>query len=200
MKRCWIIIVAASSACASIETFRAEPRSVCAGDEVNVEWKACGSVRLDATPTLPGAGSKPSRGSEAFTVDSPTHFELTVNGLFGEKTAEADVSVAPPNRTFGDVASCESGRLQAGFVLDKQVSGELAVSTVTNVLEREIIIEKEGRLVELAAGDGSRELEGEKVAGAWRLISPLRQGETCDQALDSVRQRLRVEIALRCGP
>ena len=42
--------------CASIESFQASPRNLCAGDTVTVKWQATGHVSLDANPSCPALG------------------------------------------------------------------------------------------------------------------------------------------------
>lgn len=189
------------SACASIEHFRAEPRNACRGDTIAVTWEAQGCVRLAAAPELPGAGSQPSRGEASFAVDEDTRFTLTADGLFGEETAEADVVVAPPELTFGAVAECLPGRdgIRADFTLADQLGPGFRVASLSNVQGRPLAVRRGGRQTSLAPGSANDALRGEPARGHWTLTSPLAEGESCEDALRSIRQRLRIRIHLVCG-
>ena len=79
--------------CASIESFQASPRNLCAGDTVIVTWQATGHVSLDANPSLSHTGPKNSEGSEPFTLQQTTRFVLSAQRVFSQKSAEADVVV-----------------------------------------------------------------------------------------------------------
>jgi hypothetical protein len=189
------------SACAQIERFRADPRNACAGDRVTVQWSARWRPRLDAMPVLPGIGRVPGTGAEEFEVEETTHFVLTARGLFGDETAEADVEVAPRELGFGEVAQCveADGVLRSEFAIVRQVSSAFLVDTVANVLPRPLAVEKGEREVRLEANGESDGLRGQPATGTWVLTSPLDPGETCETALGSVRQRLRLRIRLACG-
>lgn len=191
------------AACAHVELFRADPASVCAGDPVRVVWAARrGSVRLDARPARPGAGAKPDAGSETFTLEETTRFELRVDGLWGDDRAEADVEVAPPRQTYGAIASCdaEAGELRSALELSGQIAPSFEVARVENVLDRPLLVEKDGRRASLAPGESGAALAGLAARGRWDLRSPLGASEGCDEALRSLRQRLRVGIHLACEP
>ena len=196
-----LLLATCLSACASIQTFQAKPRNACGGDAVSVSWQASVPVELSAKPTLPGTGAMPPSGTATFTVAKSTRFVLTARGMFGEKTAEADIEVAPEVQTFGSFANCSSDEraLTSVFSLTNQLAPTFAVKSVRNAYPRELIVRKDDREARLAAGEASDALRDTPVLGKWRLDAPLAPGETCDAALRSVRQRLSVEVHLDCG-
>ena len=187
--------------CARIASFDANPRNACVSDEIQVSWEASGNVWLSSQPDLEGTGEQESKGSRSFRVEEPTRFELDARALFGDDSAQADIDVAPPQHTFGETAECvaEEHELRSVMTLSTQLSAGFHVSSVRNVLSREVGVAKDGREVALAPGAESSALEGAPVLGTWTLSSPLGAGEDCTSALQSIRQRLRVEIRLRCG-
>jgi hypothetical protein len=197
-----LLLATCLSACASIQSFQAKPRNVCAGDDVTVSWQASVPVELSAKPTLPGTGRMPPSGTATFPVAKPTQFVLTAPRLFGgDLTAEADIQVAPEVQTFGNIASCSADEraLSTVFALTDQLAPTFVVKSVRNAFPRELIVRKDDRAARLAPGETSGTLRNTPVLGTWRLDAPLGPGESCDAALRSVRQRLSVEIHLDCG-
>lgn len=188
------------STCAHIENFRADPRNACRGDLVTVRWSARWHPGLEATPEVPGTGAVSGTGERLFKLEETTRFVLTARGLFDEQTAEVDVEVAPPELGFGEKADCSEGAgLRTEFPLHTQLSTAFRVDTVANVLPRAISVTKGQQEVKLKAHGESDALRGQPATGTWILTSPLDPGETCENALRSVRQRLRLRIRLVCG-
>lgn len=68
--------------CASIESFHATPRNVCAGDTVIVTWQAKGTVELTSTPPAQQTSAPSSEGSPQFVVQESTRFALKASRLF----------------------------------------------------------------------------------------------------------------------
>lgn len=188
--------------CASIQTFRASPRTACIGDTVTVTWAATGDVVLNSDPALPQAGPHVSRGTEHFIVTQPTRFTLKVRRLLSCKEAEADVAVVPKSREFGGLATCSDADRAVVLSLPlgaPQVSSTLRVVSVTNKNPREIEVLKGTARSVLAAGQTSTAFGQQPVEGAWLLRAPLVTTETCDSALSSVANRLTLQINLSCG-
>lgn len=187
--------------CASIQQFSVLPRTACSGDTVVAEWSATGQVRLTATPPVQGTGIQTESGKKDFVVKQPTRFVLLAKRLFGSKSAEADVAVAPRERSYGDVATCnaQTRLISTDLTLDHQLSGSFSVANVTNPLNRNLRIGKSGKTQELPPHDRSDAFRGESTRGTWELSSPLAPGESCDTAMRSIRQRLQVQLELICG-
>ncbi len=187
--------------CASIHHFAVSPRTACSGDTVVADWSAAGQVQLSSTPSLQGTGKQPDHGQKPFLVHQSTRFVLTAKRLFGSKTAEADVSVAPRERSYGTVASCdaESRRISADLTLEHQLSGSFSVATVGNPLDRQLRVAKAGKTQTLPPHGRSNAFRGEATRGVWQLSSPLAPGETCESAMRSIRQRLQMQLQLICG-
>jgi hypothetical protein len=189
----------AFAACARIDRFVVEPRRVCEGEEVRLSWAASGRVRLDASPAHPIAGAKSDEGEQRVAVDRTTAFTLSARGLLRDDARQVDVVVAPPPRGFGEVAACGADELHTRFTLGQTIAEGLRVEALRNVLDRALFVAKDGRSVRLEPGERSDALRGTSVRGTWALTSPLAPGESCEQALASIRQRLQVEIDMGCG-
>jgi hypothetical protein len=188
--------------CASIESFRASPRSVCVGDAVTVTWAASGDVVLSTDPALPNAGPKASSGSEQFTLSHTTRFTLHVHHGSSSKTAEADVVVTPEAKEFGGGATCSAAEhaILLSVPLDEpQVSSALTVSSVTNMNPREIILTKGNIQATVPVSSRSTAFARQPAAGTWTLHAPLAPNESCDDALRSVANRLTFQITFHCG-
>jgi hypothetical protein len=188
--------------CVSIKSFQASPRNVCAGDTVTVSWHATGHVELEANPPLAHTGSKPSVGAEQFLVQQTTRFVLNTQCLFSHKTAEADVVVvANASKEFGGLVSCmmPEQKLTLSVPLQEpQVSSALRVTSVTNMNTRPIMLSKENVRVTLLPAQTSRAFEHQAALGSWEVTAPLNPNETCDDALEAVRDRLTFQIAFSC--
>lgn len=196
-----LALAGALAGCASINSFRVSPRSVCRGDTVVASWSATGRVSLRSTPVLPGTGAQASSDEKSFIVHKPTHFVLTARRLFDQKAAEADVAVEPRQLAFGSVAQCDAKTrvISAMLVLDRQLSGAFEVDAVRNPLDRTLHISKDGRTAELGAHQQSSKFAGQPVRGTWRLTSPLAPAESCRTAMRGIRQRLQIQLTLKCG-
>lgn len=187
--------------CASIQHFSVSPRTACNGDTVIAEWSAAGQVRLTATPPLQGTDIQVEHGEKAFVVKQSTHFVLTARRLFGSKSAEADVEVAPREHSYGAVATCnaQTRLISTDLTLDHQLSSNFSVATVSNPLNRNLRVDKAGKTQVLTPHGHSDAFRGDPTQGTWRLASPLGSGESCDTAMRSIRQRLQMQLELICG-
>jgi hypothetical protein len=188
--------------CASIESFQASPRNLCAGDTVTVTWQATGHVSLDANPSLSHTGPKDSQGSEPFTLQQTTRFVLSAHSLFSQKTADADVVVvANTPKEFGGLASCDVPSQGLTLTLplqDPQVSPAMRVTSVTNMNARPILLRKENVQVTLLPGETSSAFDHLPAQGTWIVTSTLNQNESCADGLSAVHDRLTFRIAFSC--
>ncbi len=191
----------AFTSCASIQSFQASPRNICAGDTVTVSWQANGQVALSANPSVPGTGSKQSSGSEKFTIQQSTRFALNAECLFSRKTAETDIAVvANAQREFGGLASCAipEGMILSLTLQEPQVSSALKVLSVTNMNARPISIAKDNKPVIIAPGQTTTGFEPTSATGLWEVKSALNTNETCDDALAALHDRLTFRLAFVC--
>src|SRR6476660_3275323 len=176
--------------CASIESFQASPRNLCAGDTVTVTWQATGHVSLDANPSLSRTGPKDSEGSESFTLQQTTRFVLSAQRVFSQKSAEADVVVvANTPKEFGGLARCNMP--DQGLTLNvplqgPQVSPTMRVTSVTNMNARPILLRKENVQVTLLPGETSSAFDHLPAQGTWIVTSTLNQNESCADGLAAV--------------
>lgn len=197
-----ILSAALITGCASIESFHAAPRNVCAGDTVNVTWQAKGTVELTSTPPAHQTSASSSEGSAQFVVQESTRFALNASRVFSKKTALADVvMVGRESKEFGDLAQCESpaeGVVLSLVLQDPQVSSALRVMTVTNMNARPIVLRKENVRVALTAGQTSSAFATQPAVGLWEVTAALNPQETCDEALAELRDRLSIRIAFSC--
>jgi hypothetical protein len=81
---------------------------------------------------------------------------------------------------------------------EPQVSSALRVTSVTNMNTRPIMLSKENVRVTLLPAQTSRAFEHQAALGSWEVTAPLNQNETCDDALEAVRDRLTFQIAFSC--
>ena len=202
-RQAWVWVIPALSGCAEVQVFDVYPRIVCPKDEVRVIWSASGSVEITPKVTVPGGKEPGSAGTGTAPVSSEpkTRFQLTARRLFGNATAEWDVEVIPKAKDYAEKATCDETRheLEAKFVLGEALSPRIEVQSVRNVLERELLVLKEGAEVHLEQGATSEALKGRLALGTWTLRSPLGPQESCESALHSVRQFLTVSVQFQCG-
>jgi len=201
--RFWVswLAIGLNVGCASISEFRVHPLEVCAGEAVSVHWDVFGRATLKSSPELPGTGPQPSEGTRSFQVPHSTRFTLKVWNVLRDTSADADVNVEPLQPlSYGAIASCDANTrvIAARLDLDQQVGSGLRVGSVANPLDRALEIEKDARRVSLAPGAKSDALNGLAARGAWQLDSRLAQGESCDSALRSLRQRLEFTFYRLC--
>ena len=203
------VLMAGLIGCAQVTHFDARPRTVCAGDSVQLNWSARGSVALQSEPAIPQTGPKSSDGSELFAVSTDTRFLLVSRRLWSSDKAERDVRVTPKTMEYGDFASCDAGTrsVSSKFALaSPQVSPTLQVRSVTNNNHRTVILQRAGACaagggcvpVTLDDGGTTTELAGPAI-GQWTITTSLRQGEQCPDALASVSNRLSLQLNLVCG-
>jgi hypothetical protein len=197
-------VMAAAIGCAEIAEYDVQPTRVCAGESVTLRWKATGAVTIDATPPLPGLGARPSEGSASVAVPQDTRFVLTAKRAFGSKQREWDV-VALPNaapKPFGGLADCDDSARAAtvSFALGPpQISEGLRALEVANPYDRTLVVSKDAVKATLAAKASTAAFAQAPARGAWTIEAPLGAGETCDQALDALAQRLVAMFTMSCG-
>lgn len=204
-----VVLIEASVGCAHVTHFDAQPRTVCAGDSVQLHWSARGSVALQSEPPISQAGPKPSDGSELIDVSIDTRFLLVAKRLWSSDKAERDVKATPKSMEYGDYASCDAvgSSVSARFTLaSPQLSPTLQVRSITNKNHRTVVLQKAGACnaaggcmpVTLDDGGTTAELAGPAV-GQWTVTTSLRRGEQCPDALTEIANRLSLQFNLVCG-
>ncbi|HYO54926.1 hypothetical protein [Archangium sp.] len=193
-----------------IHHFTTTPPVACPGDEVTLHWETNGPVRLASTPEVAGLGRKSSSGKQTVTVSGPTRFRLEVSRVFGlrKELTESEVESPPKDLPYGVVdaegkghftCSAQTSALETSFQLDgSQISSNVRIGQVTNLNVRPLVIGK-GAVTE-TAGKGAKApgFEGQPAQGLWQLRVPLEEGESCEDALESVNGRLIIKLQLSC--
>jgi hypothetical protein len=193
-----------------IHQFSTTPPVACPGDEVTLHWETNGPVRLESTPEVAGLGNKGSSGRQTVTIHGPTRFRLEVSRVFGLKKQHTESEVLSPPREleYGIVdaegeghftCSTQAGALGSSFQLDgSHISSNVSIGQVMNMNVRPLVIRK-GEVSE-TVGEGATApgFEGQPAQGLWQLRVPLEEGESCEDALDSVDGRLIIKLQLSC--
>jgi hypothetical protein len=196
--------LAPAGGCAQISQYDVQPTRVCTGDSVTVTWKATGSVTLVATPAIAGLGDRPSAGTASVAIAANTRLVLTASRLFGSAQREVDVVTAPgsPPKPFGGLATCDqlSRLVQVSFTLGPdQIASTVQAVGVTNPYDRILTVTKDDVSDNISPQGTSGLFKALPATGAWTVKTPLGDGETCDQALGAVSDRLVVMLQMSCG-
>jgi hypothetical protein len=200
----------------SMGPFDVTPHVTCPRSTVTVSWTAAEDVVLyQQSPFPPDKGVLcpnpppearkqvlPARsGTMPATVERDTRFTLCFTKADQTISRVVDVRVVDGSPIkMGGVAACSGGELRTSITPStEQGAAALPVAAVTNHTARPIIVEHEG-VTEPVAPDAQTTLfKGKAYAGEWVIHSTLAAGETCDQALDAIASRLRVEFLFDCG-
>jgi hypothetical protein len=209
-----LLLATLSSGCLpkpQIYRFTATPQVACPGDEVTLHWETNGPVRITATPEVPSLrGNNPS-GSQSVTIRGPTRFHIETYRVFGLKKelTENEVLSPPREREYGPppdtegqspfTCSEQTRALEASFQLaDKELSPNVRAGQLRNMNARSLVItrgEVSETVGELAWTHG---FEEQPVQGLWKLRVPLDEGESCEDAIESVDGRLSIKFQLSC--
>jgi hypothetical protein len=209
-----MLLATLSSGCLpkpQIYSFTATPPVACPGDEVILHWKTNGPIRITATPEAPSVHSSHTSGTQKVTISGPTLFHIETYRVFGLKKelTENQVLSPPKELEFGPppdterqgqfTCSEQSRVLESSFQLDDSaLSPNVRVGQVRNMNARSLVISKgevSETVGELASAPG---FEGQPAQGLWKLRVPLEEGESCEDALDSVNGRLIFKFQLSC--
>ncbi|WPB78103.1 hypothetical protein KYC5002_02910 [Archangium violaceum] len=193
-----------------IHHFITQPRVACPGDQVTLNWETNGPVRIEADPPVAKLGRKSSSGKQTVAISGPTRFQLETSRVFGlrKESTRNDVGSPPIERPYGAIAaegkdhftcSAQTGTLETSFELESnQISSNVSVGQVLNWNVRPVLISK-GGVSELVAGFAKAPgFEGQPAQGRWQLRVPLAEDESCEDALDSLSDRLIIQLQLSC--
>lgn len=191
--RCVAVAFALSACNAHVKTFTAEPRHVCAGESVKLEWSVVGSARVKVDPTsvsLPD-GPVEDQGEATIAPNTTTRVELHVTRQLGNPTTsvqEIEVLRGEAKRealtaSLGDPAAapgCEGGKVWA-TVHAKRFSSNVKVATVASYQKDDRIYEVEhsGFSATLSPGNEVKVFSGTPIAGEWVLSTSVGDGQTC---------------------
>lgn len=190
--------------------FTATPPVACPGDEITLHWETNGPVRIQASPEVSSLGHKNPSGTETVTIHGPTRFHLETYRVFGLKKELTENEVLSPPREleYGIIdtggqspftCSAQTGALESSFQLDdSRLSPNVRLGQVRNMNVRALVISK-GEVSE-TVGEGATApgFEGQPAQGLWKVRVPLDEGESCEDALDSVAGRLILKLQLSC--
>jgi hypothetical protein len=193
-----------------IHRFTTSPPVACPGDEVTLHWETNGPVRLESTPEVAKLGRKGGSGKQTVTVSGPTTFRLEVSRVFGlrKERTESEVLSPPKDLEYGIVdaegqgrftCSTQTGALESSFQLDgSHISPNVRIGQMMNMNVRTLVISKGGASETVAEGASAPGFEGQPAQGLWRLRVPLDEGESCEDALESIDGRLIIKLQLSC--
>lgn len=188
----------------TIASFRAEPNVICRGSKTTLSWRASADGRIAAKPALNGIGPVHETGAVAVSPATLAQFELEVHNAFGSAKRQVDVDVienAAAKTIGGSVASpgttCDaSGVTVRANAPARFWDARLRVGKVSSADGRPYHVEHGGKSADIAAGASTDAFRGLTVSGAWKLKTPLAQGEACGV---KVPHNLLIQIQPACG-
>ncbi len=192
--------------CAATAELRARPESVCMGRAVRLTWDASQSGELSAEPVDPELGEVEASGQKTVKPRVTTTYRLRVGSLFGSVASDATVKVvnvpAEPAAIRGATGDEGSGCAPGRMWVTARVPGDawdarLRVNQVSTADGRAYRVEHAGRSGEVTPGAPSDALRDLPIAGAWKLATALRQGETCGDS--SAPESLAVSVDFVCA-
>jgi hypothetical protein len=211
-----VVLLWAACSKPSMGPFDVTPHIACPHTTVTVSWTASEDVVLYQQSPLPAdkgmlcpsppADAKrtplPARkGTLPAPVDGDTRFTLCFARADPTVSRVVDVKVTDgsPIR-MGGIASCGGNELRGAVTpTAEQAAAALPVAAVGNRTARALVVEHGPTSVPLAPEARSDAFKGQAYAGDWVVRAPLAAGETCDQALDAIASRLRLEFFFDCG-
>jgi len=188
-------------ACAKVNDFNVEPLRACPGGYAKVQWNVDGSAHLNSAPPVQGSGPLPSSGDKQLKIDKPTLLTLTAETFLNSVHREQKIETELQSAGLRDAAHCDhkSKRLLTRIVLkENRFSLRVVVNSVKNDYWRPLIVKKDSRYDLFPTKHESFTFKGVPVQGVWEVSAPLNPGETCNEALRSVRQALTINITYSC--
>jgi len=190
-------------ACGSteIESFTAEPRRACAGDTVEVRWRATGDARLTSDPALPAAEVTAPSDTLHIALKERTLFRLSA--VNGQDYAEQEVVIYDGGRQdtlSGSTSPVGDSALVAMFDVPEAVWTDiLRIESARSLSNRPLTVRHEGREAvipaDTVASDG---LKGMTVGGNWELRAPLVEGEVMGDPDKPPPAHLLLLVNLEC--
>ena len=195
--------VAWFSCAPKVHQFHVDPHDICPGTPVIVSWNVEGghaSVR-GAPPLDPQSG-------HTYVPLASMKFILTVKPVIGKailkeaavKVFSGNASSPEPDR-IGFEPRCSGATIVQE--IERPISEwdqKLVVGALESTGSREITVEHEGRHATLTPQAPSTEtFDGTRLAGRWRISSPLLLSEGCDGTGQKPPRVVILTAHVRCG-
>lgn len=199
---CWAGILVPAACAPKIQHFTVAPQRACAGDSVDVVWRAGSDARLTATPPLAEAPAPAPAGSLRVAVRDTTQFVLQIVGTHTHR--EQDVAVYQPGgeKIFGVATHrLNDSTLTGAFTSGRgQWDSLTAVGEARSLSGRLLHVEHAGRSATLAADSSwSSAFGGARAAGRWEVTAPLVGEEVMGDTLHPPPSMLRFSAKLICA-
>jgi hypothetical protein len=200
-----VALLVVALGCASTATITAKPASVCAGRTVRLTWDGSHSGEISAEPAEASLGDVPESGTKSVRPKVTTTYRFRVGSLFGSASSETTVKVvAVPEKptairgVFADEGSgCAPGRMWVtARVAPDAWDSRLRVNLLSSADGRAYRVEHAARSADVTADAPSDALRDLPIAGAWRLETQLRPGESCGE---SAPAELSVNVGFVCA-
>lgn len=190
-----------------VKNFTVQPRHICAGESVQVEWSVEGSARITVTPPSDRLADGPAddEGRALIAPNADTKVELHVTRLLGHPDgAVQEIEVAGVSRrealtaSLGDdsaTPSCSEGTVRA-TVHANRFSLKVKVATVVSHSNdgRTYEVQHAGRSATIAPGEVVSAFRDTPLAGDWTLSAPVGDGQTCE----TVPPVLVIDVNTQC--
>jgi hypothetical protein len=206
--RCVVPLLFLCAGCApAIYSFHANPRRVCGGDSVALDWKASTDGKLSVALPKGASASVPAEGTASVQPTAVVRLHLEVTNLWGSAGRDNDIEILtgrsiPVGQSVADPsATCAGSTLGVTATAPAEAwSAKALVGDVVPLAEDKHTyhIEHAGVKADLAPGGTSSAFKGTPVAGAWLLSLTLLDGEKC--GAQSVPHNLGIQLAAVCGP
>jgi hypothetical protein len=192
--------------CAATAELHAKPDAVCAGRAVRLTWDGSSSGELSAEPADPSLGEVPASGQKTVHPKVTTTYRLRVSSGFASQTSETKVQVVTPPPGGAQIAgaiSDEGGGCAPGkvWVTARVEPGSfdprLRIDQVRSMDGRDYFVQHAAQTAEVKADTPSDGLRDLPPAGAWRIETPLRAGETCGGA--SSPELISIALSFVCA-
>jgi hypothetical protein len=192
--------------CAATAELHAKPDNVCAGRAVRLTWDGSSSGELSAEPADASLGDVPESGQKTVHPKVTTTYRLKVSSGFSSQTSEAKVQVVTPpaggSTIRGAVADegsgCAPGKLWVTARVEPGAwDRRLRIDQVRSTDGRAYRVQHAAQTAESPADGASDALRDLPPAGAWRLETPLRAGETCGGA--TAPESLSIALTFVCA-
>jgi len=165
-------------------SLKVEPKIVCPGGAVGVEWKTSGfdDVTLTSDPEV--YYTKKKDGTEVVAITEDTTF--TVEGKKSGSSAkdEVFVTVVPPgggSTSINASPDCSTGQPNwSGTKIPEDWGAQIEITSVQNTSDRPVTITFNGKNETVPDGGFSNNWNGDSPGGTWTLWAPLKTDSLSD--------------------
>jgi hypothetical protein len=200
------IVALLALGCAATATLRAKPDNVCAGRAVRLTWDGSHSGEISATPAEAGLGEVEASGQKTVKPRATTTYRFRAESLLSSATSEATVKVVEvpdkPAAIRGSAGDDGSGCSPGKLWVTARVPGDawdsrLRVHLVSSSDGRAYRVQHAAREADVRPDAPSSALRDLPLAGAWRIETALRAGESCGDG--SAPESLGVDVSFVCA-